>query len=70
LFIILGSTAKNFWMVVVLVGSVVILGYIFFRYNYSFATLKQKIRLKKKLDEIGIKQDKQKTHSISGKDSE
>ena len=70
LFIILGSTTMNFWMVMILVGSVVILGYIFFKYNYSFATLKQKIRIRKKLDEIGIKQDKQKTHRISGKESE
>lgn len=70
LFIILASTAKNFWMVMVLVGSVVILGYVFFKYNYSFNTLKQKIRLRRKLDEIGIKQDKQKTQGIQREETE
>ena len=68
LFIILGSTTKNFWMVMILVGSVVILGYIFFRYNYNFATLKQKIRLRKKLDKIGIKPDKQKQPKMGNED--
>jgi len=69
LFIILGSTTKNIWMVMILVGSVVILGYIFFKYNYSFATLKQKIRLRKKLDEFGIKQEKEKQPKIGNEDS-
>ena len=64
LFIVLGSTAKNFWLVMILVGSVVILTYIFFRYNYSFATLKQKIRIKRKLDKFGLKKEKRKQHSI------
>ena len=68
LFIILGSTTKNIWMVMILVGSVVILGYIFFKYNYSFATLKQKIRLRKKLDKFGIKPDKQKHPKTGNED--
>lgn len=68
LFIILGSTTKNFWMVMILVGSVVILGYIFFKYNYNFATLKQKIRLRKKLDKYGIKPDKQKHPKMGNED--
>ena len=70
LFIILGSTAKNFWMVMVLVGSVVILGYVFFKYNYSFATLKQKIRLRKKLDGIGLKQEKRKQQGLGNEEPE
>jgi len=45
LFIILGSKAKN-------VGVVIFLGYIFFRYNYNFTTLKQKILLKRKIESI------------------
>ncbi len=52
LFIILGSTAKNLGMVIMLVSVVIFLGYIFFRYNYNFATLKQKILLRRKVDKI------------------
>jgi len=52
LFIVLGSTAKNLGMVVMLVTVVIFLGYIFFRYNYNFTTLKQKIMLKRRVDKI------------------
>lgn len=52
LFIVLGSTAKNLGMVIMLVTVVVLLGYIFFKYNYNFATLKQKIMLRRKVDKI------------------
>ena len=55
LFIVLGSTAKNLGMVIMLVSVVIVLGYIFFKYNYSFATLKQKILLKRKVDRIKSK---------------
>jgi len=50
LFVILGSKAKNLGMVIMLVGVVVFLAYIFFKYNYNFATLRQKILLKRKLE--------------------
>ncbi|NER09902.1 UDP-N-acetylmuramyl pentapeptide phosphotransferase/UDP-N-acetylglucosamine-1-phosphate transferase [Muriicola jejuensis] len=49
LFVVLGSTAKNLSMMLLLVGSVIILAYIFFKYNYNFTTLKQKIMLKRKI---------------------
>ena len=52
LFIILGSTAKNWGMVLTLVFSVIILGYIFFKYNYNFSTMKQKIILRRKMKNI------------------
>lgn len=52
LFIILGSTAKNLGMVIMLVSVIVALGYIFFKYNYNFTTLKQKIMLKRKVDKL------------------
>ena len=55
LFIVLGSTAKNLGMVIMLVTVVVALGYIFFKYNYSFATLKQKIMLRRRVDRIKAK---------------
>ncbi len=55
LFIVLGSTAKNLGMVIMLVTVVVALGYIFFKYNYSFATLKQKIILKRQVNRIKAK---------------
>ncbi|MFD2604575.1 MraY family glycosyltransferase [Euzebyella marina] len=52
LFIVLGSTAKNLGMVIMLVSVVIALGYIFFKYNYNFATLKQKILLRRKVERI------------------
>ncbi|WP_339336044.1 MULTISPECIES: MraY family glycosyltransferase [unclassified Croceitalea] len=52
LFVILGSKAKNSGMVIMLVGVVILLGYIFFKYNYNFTTLKQKIMLKRKLESL------------------
>ena len=57
LFIILGSKAKNTGMVIMLVGVVIFLAYIFFRYNYNFTTLKQKILLKRKIDALKGKKD-------------
>ncbi len=57
LFIVLGSTAKNLGMVVMLVSVVILLAYIFFRYNYNFATLKQKILLKRRVDKLKAKVD-------------
>ncbi|NAY91635.1 undecaprenyl/decaprenyl-phosphate alpha-N-acetylglucosaminyl 1-phosphate transferase [Muricauda sp. JGD-17] len=57
LFIILGSKAKNLGMVIMLVSVVIFLGYIFFRYNYNFTTLKQKILLRRKIDALKGKSD-------------
>jgi len=57
LFIILGSKAKNTGMVIMLVSVVIFLAYIFFRYNYNFTTLKQKILLKRKIDALKGKKD-------------
>ncbi len=56
LFIILGSKAKNLGMVIMLVSVVIFLGYIFFKYNYNFTTLKQKILLKRKIEALKGKQ--------------
>ena len=61
LFIVLGSTAKNLGMVIMLVSIVVILSYIFFKYNYNFTTLKQKIIIRRKVDKM-----KGKKESING----
>ncbi len=55
LFIVLGSTAKNLGMVIMLVSVVIFLGYIFFKYNYNFTTLKQKILLKRKVSRFKSK---------------
>jgi len=52
LFIVLGSKAKNLGMVIMLVTVVIFLAYIFFKYNYNFTTLKQKIMLKRKVEKI------------------
>ncbi len=64
LFIVLGSTAKNLGMVIMLVSVVIFLGYIFFKYNYNFTTLKQKILLKRK-----VKRFKSKVEEKSSKKS-
>ncbi len=61
LFIVLGSTAKNLGMVIMLVSVVVFLGYIFFKYNYNFTTLKQKILLKRKVNRFKSKVEKTST---------
>ncbi len=52
LFIILGSASYNFWLVTILVITVIILGYLFFRFDYSFTNLKRKIRFKRKVDDV------------------
>jgi len=58
LFVILGSKAKNLGMVIMLVSVVVFLGYIFFKYNYNFTTLKQKILLRRKMESLKSKPSK------------
>lgn len=60
LFIILGSASYNFWLVTVLVITVIVLGYIFFRFDYSFANIRRKIRFRRKVDKIKDKVTKKK----------
>ena len=52
LFIILGSTSYNLWLIVVLVVTSVVLAYFFYRFNYSFSNLKRRIRFKRKINSI------------------
>lgn len=52
LFIVLGSKAENLGMVIFLISVIIVLGYVFFKYNYNFTTLKQKILLKRKVGRI------------------
>ncbi len=52
LFILLGSASYNLWLVVTLVCTVVILGYLFYRFDYSFANIKRKIRFRRKIDKL------------------
>lgn len=52
LFIILGSASYNFWLVTILVVTVIILGYLFYRFDYSFTNIKRKILFKRKIDRI------------------
>ena len=59
LFVILGSKARNLGMVIMLVGVVVLLSYIFFKYNYNFTTLKQKILLRRKFQSLKRSPEKQ-----------
>ena len=50
LIIILGSASYNFWLVTILVVTVIALGYFFYRFDYSFANIKRKIRFRRKVD--------------------
>ncbi|WP_417444264.1 glycosyltransferase family 4 protein [Joostella sp.] len=50
LLIVLGSTSNNLWMIIALVVTVVLLAYLFYRLDYSFANLKRKLFLKKKVE--------------------
>ncbi len=59
LFVILGSKARNLGMVIMLVGVVILLSYIFFKYNYNFTTLKQKILLRRKIESLKRNPEKQ-----------
>ncbi|MEC3906312.1 MraY family glycosyltransferase [Tamlana sp. 2201CG12-4] len=52
LIIILGSASYNFWMVTALVITVVLLGYFFYRFDYSFSNIRRKIRFRKKVDTV------------------
>lgn len=60
LFIVLGSKAENLGMVIFLVSAIIILAYIFFKYNYNFTTLKQKILLRRKVGKIKSSMEKPK----------
>lgn len=76
LFIVLGSTAKNLGMVIMLVSVIIFLAYIFFKYNYNFTTLKQKILLKRRVDRFKTKveeknrKEKKKTKKTKKKEDE
>ncbi|WP_232333174.1 MraY family glycosyltransferase [Mariniflexile maritimum] len=52
LFIILGSSSYNSWLITILVITVILLGYFFYKYDYSFANIKRKIRFRKKVDVV------------------
>ncbi len=52
LFIILGSASYNFYLVLVLVSTIIILGYLFYRFDYSFSNIKRKIIFRKKMDKL------------------
>lgn len=52
LFIILGSNSRDQYLALVLLVTVIILAYLFYRFDYSFTNLKRKIALKKKVENI------------------
>lgn len=52
LIIILGSTSYNFWLIVTLVATSIVLAYFFYRFNYSFSNLKRRIRFKRKINNL------------------
>jgi len=65
LFIVLGSKAENLGMVIFLISAVIILGYVFFKYNYNFTTLKQKIVLRRKVGKIKSSIEKPKKEKVN-----
>ncbi|WP_378180251.1 MraY family glycosyltransferase [Aquimarina sp. SS2-1] len=52
LMVILGSTSYNFYLALFLISFFIILAYIFYRFNYSFANIKRRILFKRKVDKI------------------
>lgn len=69
LFIIVASMTKGLVTGSILIISVIVLGYVFYKYDYSFTNLKRKIIIRKKVDNIrGIVKDK--TGSISSNQKE
>ena len=67
LFILLGSSSRNFWLITVLVLISIILSYFFYRFNYSFSNLKRRIRFKRKMNNIKTRLKKQQNNSNSEK---
>ena len=65
LFIILGSASYNFWLAIILAVTVIVLGYLFYRFDYSFANIRRKINFRRKINKI-----KQKGKNIIKKDKE
>ncbi len=52
LFIALGSTSKNGYLLLLLISIIIGLAYLFFRLNYSFSSLKKKILFRKKMNNL------------------
>ncbi|MDH7446372.1 glycosyltransferase family 4 protein [Aquimarina sp. 2201CG14-23] len=52
LFVILGSASYNFYLTIILIAAVILLGYFFYRFDYSFANIKRKIIFRKKVDNL------------------
>ncbi|MBU3820664.1 undecaprenyl/decaprenyl-phosphate alpha-N-acetylglucosaminyl 1-phosphate transferase [Flavobacteriaceae bacterium XHP0103] len=52
LILILGSASYNFWLTTTLVITVIVLGYFFYRFDYSFSNIKKKIWFKKKIEKV------------------
>lgn len=52
LILILGSASYNFWLATTLVITVIVLGYFFYRFDYSFSNIKKKIWVKKKIEKV------------------
>lgn len=55
LLIVLGSISSNLWMIIALVVTCVVLAYIFYRLDYSFANIKRKILVKRKVKDYKSK---------------
>ncbi|WP_235016429.1 MraY family glycosyltransferase [Aquimarina sp. AU474] len=52
LFIFLGSTSKNGYLLIFLIIIIIGLGYLFFRLDFSFSNLKKKLILRNKVDNL------------------
>jgi UDP-N-acetylmuramyl pentapeptide phosphotransferase/UDP-N-acetylglucosamine-1-phosphate transferase len=63
LMIILGSTSYNFYLVLFLITFVIIMAYLFYRFDYSFANIKRKILFKRRVDRLKDGVLKQKDYS-------
>lgn len=69
LFIVLGTAPYNLYLAIFLLSVVIVLGYLFYRFDYSFGNLKRKILVKKKVNSFKdkVKNQTAKTFSTSKK---
>lgn len=52
LFILLGGSSYNFGLVTILVITVLVLGYVFYRLDYSFSNIRRKIRFRNRMHNV------------------
>lgn len=52
LFVLLGSSSYNLYLVITLITVVIVLGYLFYRFDYSFSNIRRKLFFRRKIDDL------------------